>query len=86
MNSNHYLVARGPHSDDLVNSLLTNSIKVNIPVSDMSRVLTTGDDHEVQETDSGPWPPELASGLRLGFNRRQRLIEFRPFSAEINAI
>jgi hypothetical protein len=52
----------------------------------MSRVLTTGDDHEVQETDSGPWPPELASGLRLGFNRRQRLIEFRPFSAEINAI
>jgi hypothetical protein len=69
----------------LVNSLLTISIKVNIPVSDTSRVLTTGVNHEVQKGDCGPWPPELADGLWLGRGWRQRLIEFRPFSAKFNA-
>jgi hypothetical protein len=74
-----------PYFGDLVNSLLTISIKVNVPLSDTSRVLTTGDDHEVQESDSEPWAAELADGLRLGCWRRQRLIEFRPFSAKFNA-
>ena len=63
----------------MVNSLLTISIKVNVPISDMSRVVTTGDDHEVQKGEHGPWASELASRLRLGFRRRQRLTEFRPF-------
>jgi hypothetical protein len=73
----------------MVNSLLTISIKVNVLVSDMSRTLTTGDDHEVQESDSWPWAAELAYGLRLEWSRRQRLIDFRPhgrFSAKFQTI
>jgi hypothetical protein len=62
----------------MVNSLLTISIKVNVPISDMESLVSTGDDHEVQKGDSWPWPPELASRLRLGRGRRQRLIDFRP--------
>jgi hypothetical protein len=65
--------------DCLVNLLLTISIKVNVPVSGMSRFETTGDDHEVQKGERWPWAPELASGLWLGRRWRQRLIELRPF-------
>jgi len=73
------------HFEKMVNLLLTISIKVNVLVSDTSRVLTTGDDHEVQESDCGPWAPELAYGLRLERSWRQRLINsggFRPDFAE----
>jgi hypothetical protein len=63
----------------LVNLLLTISIKVNVLVSDMSRHLTTGDDHEVQESASDPWTLELALRLRLERRWRHGLIEFRPF-------
>jgi len=48
--------------------------------------LTTGDDHEVQKGDCGPWVPELAYGLRLERCWRQRLTEFRPFSAKFAEI
>jgi hypothetical protein len=71
----------------MVNSLLTISIKVNVPISDMSRVLTTGDDHEVQKGDCGPWAPELASRLRLERSWRQRLSNsgrFRPDSSQLD--
>jgi hypothetical protein len=80
--SAYYLISRSCLFKDLVNSLLTISIKVNVLVSDTSRVLTTGVNHEVQKGDCGPRAPELASGLWLGPRRRQRLTEFRPFSAK----
>jgi len=70
----------------MVNSLLTISIKVNVLVSDMSRHLTTGDDHEVQEGASDPWTLELALGLWLERRWRDWLIEFRPFSADFSGI
>jgi len=63
----------------MVNSLLTISIKVNVPVSDMSRVVTTGDDHEVQKGELDPGPLVVAVRPWLERCWRQRLIEFRPF-------
>jgi hypothetical protein len=72
--------------DCLVNLLLTISIKVNLPVGDMSRILTTGDDHEVQKGERWPWAPELASGLWLGRRWRQRLIGIRPNKPDFRRI
>jgi len=65
--------------DNLVNSLLTISIKVNVPLCGMSRIVTTGDDHEVQESDFGTWPLVVAVRPWLQRCRRNWLIEFRPF-------
>jgi hypothetical protein len=59
----------------MVNLLLTNSIKVNIPVSGMSRHMTTGDYHE-EECSPDPRALELALRLRLGLRRLERLVEF----------
>ncbi|RIX27060.1 hypothetical protein D3M59_10920 [Sphingomonas edaphi] len=69
---------------DLVNALLTISIKVNVPVIGASRRVTTGDDHEVQESAPDPWALELAFRFWLGRRRQRRLIIFaekRYFSA-----
>ena len=63
----------------MVNKLLTISIKVNVLVSGMSRIETTGDEHEVQESELDPWPLVVAVRPWLERRRRQRLIEFRPF-------
>ena len=65
-----YLLLCLPHFGIMVNSLLTISIKVNVPVSDVSRLLTTGDDHEVQESECYPWSLELA--FRPWLERRWR--------------
>jgi hypothetical protein len=70
----------------MVNLLLTISIKVNVPISDMSRRETTGDDHEVQESTPDPWSLVVAVRLRLERRRRHRLIEFRPFSADFSEV
>jgi len=59
--------------------LLTILIKVNVLVSDRSRVKTTGDDHEVQKGEREPRAPQLASWPWLERRWRQRLIEIRPF-------
>jgi hypothetical protein len=68
----------------LVNTLLTISIKVNVPVSDVSRLLTTGDDHEEQESDSDPrWPLVLAVRPWLEWGWRQRLIKFPVYNTGI---
>jgi hypothetical protein len=66
----------------VVNLLLTISIKVNVPVSDVSRLLTTGDDHEVQA--SSPDPRSLVVAVRLWLERHRRLwlIEHRPSAAD----
>ena len=63
----------------MVNSLLTISLKVNVPDCGMSRRETTGDDHEVQESELDPGPLVLAIRSWLERSRRQRLNEFRPF-------
>jgi hypothetical protein len=65
--------------DNLVNSLLTISIKVNVPGCGMSRIVTTGDDHEVQKSELDPWA--LVVAIRPWLERcwRNWLIEFRPF-------
>jgi hypothetical protein len=68
----------------LVNLLLTILIKVNVPVSDTSRLLTTGDDHEVQESSPDPWSLVVAVWLRLERRRRKRLIEHRPLAADFS--
>ena len=65
----------------MVNKLLTNSIRVNVPFSDMSRRLTTGDDHEVQEGSPDPWPLVVAVRFRLGFCRRKRISKTPAFLA-----
>ena len=70
----------------MVNGLLTISIKVNVLVSDMSRHLTTGDDHEVQQGAPDPRALELDHGMRLERRWRHRLIEFRPVSADFRGI
>jgi hypothetical protein len=73
----------------MVNLLLTNSIKVNVPSSDASRLLTTGDDHEVQESTSGHprrWIVVVAVRLRLERRGQHGLIEFRPNSADFREI
>ncbi len=63
----------------MVNKLLTNSIRVNVPFSDLSRRMTTGDDHEVQEGSPDPWSLVVAVRFRLGFCRRKRINKNRPF-------
>ena len=68
----------------VVNLLLTILIKVNVLVSDTSRLLTTGDDHEVQESSPDPWSLVVAVRLRLERRRRKRLIELRPFAADFS--
>ena len=60
----------------MVNPLLTISIKVNVPQCGTSRIVTTGDEHEVQKGELDPWPLVVAFRLRLERRRRQRLIEF----------
>jgi hypothetical protein len=64
--------------DHLVNVLLTISIRVNVPVIGMFCRVTTGDDHEVQESEPYSWPLELAVRSWLERRGRQRLIELRP--------
>jgi len=44
----------------------------------MSRIVTTGDDHEVQESDFCAWSLVVAVRPWLERRRRHRLIEFRP--------
>jgi len=61
----------------LVNLLLTISIKVNVPFCGMSRIVTTGDDHEEQESELDPGPLVVAVRQRLERCRRQRLSDFR---------
>jgi hypothetical protein len=70
----------------MVNSLLTISIKVNVLVSDMSRRMTTGDDHEVQKGEPDAWPLVVAVRPWLERRWRHRLIEFRPFTADFSGI
>jgi hypothetical protein len=70
----------------MVNSLLTILIKDNVPISGMSRRLTTGDDHEVQESAPDPWTLVVAVRLWLERRRRHWLIEFRPISAKNQTI
>jgi hypothetical protein len=66
----------------MVNSLLTILIKVNVPVGDAIRLLTTGDDHEVQKSAPDPWTLVLAVRLWLERRWRHRLTEFRPVPAD----
>jgi len=73
-----YLAAQEVDFDNLVNLLLTISIKVNLPSCGMSRIVTTGDDHEVQESDFCAWSLVVAVRPWLERRRRHRLIEFRP--------
>jgi hypothetical protein len=85
-NQRLYFVAGKVAPTNLVNLLLTTSIKVNVPVSDVSRLMTTGDDHEVQESASDPWTLVVAVRPWLERRRRHWLIEFRPFSADFSGI
>ena len=70
----------------MVNLLITILIKVNVPISDMSRRETTGDDHEEQESTPDPRSLVVADWLRLERRRQHWLIEIRPFSAEFGGI
>ena len=72
--------------DCLVNLLLTISIKVNLPVGGMSRIVTTGDDHEVQKGELDPGPLVVAIRSWLERSRRQRLSEFRPLRPDFAEI
>ena len=65
----------------MVNLLLTISIKVNVPPCGMSRIVTTGDDHEVQKGEHDPRPLVLAVRPWLERCRRHWLNEFRPEKA-----
>ena len=70
-----YLKSCSPYFGIMVNSLLTISIKVNVPVSDMSRRETTGDKHE-EGYSPDPRALELAFRAWLEHGWRPRLIEF----------
>ena len=63
----------------MVNGLITNFVRVNVLINGNLRRVTTGDDHEEQETDRYPWPLVVAIRPWLERWRRQRLTEFRPF-------
>ena len=45
----------------------------------MSRIVSTGDDHEVQKGELDAWPLVVAVRPGLEWRRRHRLNEFRPF-------